>query len=166
MIPSRDFRGLLAAIAVAMIGMAEAHAQAAWRLLRAPDPRGGPDAVSIAKTADISRSDPDFAGLMLRCGVLGTELLVIVVEPRPPRTRPWVKISVAGAEARFESTIAPPFTALLLPGDAAALLTARRQSAAEVAVEVEGDRAPIHGIVPLAGLEPALHELAANCRSQ
>src|SRR5271168_4825245 len=33
-----------------------------WRLVRSPDPRGGPDAVSIMHTADVSRSDPDFAG--------------------------------------------------------------------------------------------------------
>ena len=37
----------------------------AWRLVRTSNPSGGRDAVSIMHTADIARSDVDFAGLML-----------------------------------------------------------------------------------------------------
>jgi hypothetical protein len=38
-----------------------------WRLLRTPDPRGGRDSIAVSRTADLLRSDPEFAGMMLRC---------------------------------------------------------------------------------------------------
>src|SRR5437870_12087111 len=44
-----------------------------WRLVRTHNPRGGEDAVSVMHTADPFRSDPDFAGLTLRCAETGTE---------------------------------------------------------------------------------------------
>jgi hypothetical protein len=77
----------------------------AWRLVRTPDPRRGPDAVSIMHTADISRSDPDFAGLMIRCAGDSVEALVIVIEPRLPRARPHVKLGRPGHEASYETTL-------------------------------------------------------------
>ena len=38
-----------------------------WRLVRTPNPQGGKEAISIMRGAELSGSDPDFAGLMLRC---------------------------------------------------------------------------------------------------
>jgi hypothetical protein len=137
-----------------------------WRLMRAPNPRGGPDAVSIVHTADISRSDADLAGLMLRCAEGDVEALIIVFQPRPPNARPWIKLGPAGGEAKFEAMIALPFTALLLPPEATALLTGRWRSSDEIAVEIESDPTPVHGIVSLAGLGPSLAELRASCPSQ
>jgi hypothetical protein len=66
-------------------------------------------------TAEMLRSDPDFAGLMLRCAEDGIDVLVIVIEPRPPRARPQVKFGPTGNEASYQATVVPPFTALLLP---------------------------------------------------
>jgi hypothetical protein len=132
----------------------------AWKLVRSPDPRGGPDAVAIMHTADVSRSDPDFAGVMLRCAQDGFEVLVIVIEPRPPRARPRVRLGAPGEEASYEATIAPPFTALLMPKEAASL---ERSTTPELSIELNGETTAVHGFVPLAGLRPALDGLKASC---
>src|SRR5882757_2159539 len=44
-----------------------APARDSWPLVRTPHPQGGPQAVAIMRTADTARSDPDLAGLMIRC---------------------------------------------------------------------------------------------------
>jgi hypothetical protein len=102
---------------------------------------------------------------MLRCTNGGIEALVIVIEPRPPRSRVGVVVSANGANARFESTIAPPFTALLLPREAAALLAGAWVSAPELAITVEGEPFPERGIVLLAGLRQAMDQLTIACAS-
>src|SRR5262249_29637112 len=68
-----------------------------WRLVRTPNPRGGPDAVSIMQTADATRSDIDLAGLTLRCSDTGFDVLVVFLKPFPPRRHPKVKLTTAGA---------------------------------------------------------------------
>src|SRR5262245_14711786 len=62
------FRRLLATTILLAIAAGPAMTQGigTWRLVRTPDPRGGSEAVSIMQTADVSRSDIDFAGVMLR----------------------------------------------------------------------------------------------------
>jgi hypothetical protein len=139
--------------------------QGAWKLLRSHDPSGGPDAISVIRTAEPSRSDPDIAGLMLRCAGSDIEALVIVIEPRPPRARPRIDVSANGARASFEATVAPPFTALLLPKEAAALLTGPWASAPELAITVDGEHSPEHGTVLLAGIRQALDRLTIACAS-
>ena len=68
-----------------------------WRLIRTPNPAGGPESISITKSANTAGSDPDIAGLMLRCGEgATTQVLVVLVEPLPPRAHPKVTV-VAGA---------------------------------------------------------------------
>ncbi|MBV9567371.1 MAG: hypothetical protein JO172_04475 [Hyphomicrobiales bacterium] len=142
------------------------RSEGAWRLMRAPNPYGGPDAVSIVHTVDISRSDADVAGLMLRCARGGIEALVIVLDPRPPSSRPWVKFRVSGTEEKFEAKIVPPFTALLLPVEAAAQLTGRWRTSDELAIEVEAEPLPVKGTLSLMGLGPALEGLRASCPPQ
>jgi hypothetical protein len=135
-----------------------------WRLVRATDPRGGPDAVSIMHTADVLRSDGDIAGLTLRCADNSIEVLVIVIEPRPPRARPRVTLSSGGNQASYEATVVGPFTALLLPQEATAMLSGLAQSGApELSVGVSDDATGIQGIVKLAGLRPALDGLRGIC---
>jgi hypothetical protein len=136
----------------------------AWRLLRTPDPRGGPDAVSIMHTADMQRSDPDFAGLMLRCAEDGIDVLVIVVAPHPPRARPQVKFGPPGHEVSYQATMVPPFTALLLPKDATSLVSGLGgTAAADLSIEINDEGPAVHGTVALAGLRPALEGLKASC---
>ncbi len=136
----------------------------AWRLVRTPDPRGGPDAVSIMHTADVARSDPDFAGLMLRCADEGIEVLVIVIAPRSPRARPHLKFGAPDNQASYQATVVPPFTALLLPKDATSLVSGLGGSAAgDLSIEINDESLAVHGTVALAGLRPALEGLKASC---
>jgi hypothetical protein len=79
-----------------------------WRLVRTPNQRGGADAVSVMHTADLFRSDLDFAGLTLRCGETGVEVLVILLQTLSPRAKPQVAVSDTGTGARFSATVAPP----------------------------------------------------------
>ena len=65
-----------------------------WRLVRTPNPRGGPDAVSIMQTAEPMRSDLDLAGLMLRCAERDIEVVVVLLKPFPPRAHPTGHASV------------------------------------------------------------------------
>jgi hypothetical protein len=136
-----------------------------WRLVRTPGPPGEKDAVSIMHTADTARSDVGLAGLMVRCAEHGTDMLVVMVAPLPPRARPQVTLRASGREARFEARVTPPGAALLLPPEAQALLTGPRQTAAEpeLSLEVVSDAATTRGVVPLAGLRLAMAGLAATC---
>jgi hypothetical protein len=134
-----------------------------WRLVRTPDPSGGRDAVSITRTADVSKSDLEFAGLMLRCGEKSVEVLIVLVRPFPPRVRPRVEISAGSATAQFTATVVPPEVLLLLPREATALAAGSWQGASELKVTVEDERGPIRGVVPLAGLGRALALLRSEC---
>jgi hypothetical protein len=148
------------------VPQAPARAEGGWRLMRALNPQGGPDAVSIVHTVDVSRSDVDLAGLMLRCAPGGIEALIIVLDPRPPTSRPSVKVRVAGMEEKYDARIVPPFTALLLPPEAAALFTGPGRTSDEVTIEIAAEPSAVKGTVPLAGLGPALGELRASCPPQ
>lgn len=136
-----------------------------WRLVRTLNPRGGKDAVSIMRTADLLRSDADFAGLMLRCGERDLEVLVVLIQAFPPRAHPQVTVSGGATSLRLTAVVAPPGTALLLPPDAEALATGPWRELKEISLAVEDDRTVIRGVVPLDGLRAALQSLRANCPS-
>jgi hypothetical protein len=137
-----------------------------WRWVRTPDQRGGPDAVAITHTADLSRSDADFAGLLMRCSQSGIEALVIVVAPQHPRAHPHVRFGAPNKQQLFEAEVVPPFTALLLPHEAPSMAAALEASGANaVAIDVDSEAGPIRGVVTLAGLRPALERLSASCRN-
>jgi hypothetical protein len=137
-----------------------------WRWVRTPDPRGGPDAISIMHTADLSRSDADLAGLMLRCAQDGIEALVIVVAPLPPRAHARIRFGSPDKQQFFDAEVVPPFTALRLPREAPSIVAALDASGANaLAIVVDSEDGPIRGTVALAGLRPALERLSANCRN-
>jgi hypothetical protein len=136
-----------------------------WRLVRTPKPASGTDAVAIMQTADISRSDLDFAGLTLRCGITDIEMLVVLIRPFPFRAHPRVTVTADGKGGQFTTTVVPPGSVLLLPGEATSLAAGPWQSSRELVVEAD-DENPIRGVVPLTGLGPAYRTLVANCRSQ
>jgi hypothetical protein len=136
-----------------------------WRLVRTPNPGGGPDAVSIMQTADITKSDLDLAGLMLRCGQTGMEVLIVLVEPLPPRAHPQVSVSTGGAALNLPATVVPPGALVLLPQDASALASGPWQKAAQLTVHVDDSSEQVSGVIPLAGLADALPKLLANCPS-
>jgi len=134
-----------------------------WRLVRTPDPIGGREAVSITRTADIPKSDLEFAGLMLRCGEKSVEVLIVLVRAFPPRAHPKVEVSAGSAAAEFTASVVPPEVLLLLPHEATALAAGSWQAATELTVTVEDERGAIRGVVPLTGLGRALALLRSNC---
>ena len=142
-----------------------------WRLVRSRDPSGGKDAVSIMQTADVDKSDLDLAGLMLRCGDAGTEVLVILLRPLPPRTHPKITVTAGGQTSEFAATVVPPGAELLLSPDAGALASGPWTNAAELVLQVDTGQGEsganiIRGVVPLVGLSTALPQLVANCPSR
>jgi hypothetical protein len=140
-----------------------------WRLVQTTDTEGGRKAVSIMQTADTSRSDPDLAGLMIRCGgkagddKTSFEVLVVLLNALPLRNRPNVWIKSANGESRFTASIAVPGPLVLLPPEATALANGTWQDLSEVFIEVEDAGRTVHGVVALADLRSALSNLSASC---
>jgi len=137
-----------------------------WRLVRTPNPAGGRDAVSIMQTADITKSDINLAGLMVRCGEAGLETLVVLVTPLPPRAHPKVTVKAGGASEEFTGTVVPPGAVILLPPEATALASGPWRSAAELSIKVADKLDEVSGVVPLSGLAAALPMLISNCPTQ
>ena len=137
-----------------------------WRLVGTPNPRGGPDAVSIMQTADATRSDVDLAGLTLRCSDTGFDVFVVFLKPFPPRTHPKVELTTGGATVHLEATVIPPGAAISLPAEAATMVKGSWQSSLELAIEVRDDGNTTRGVISLVGLGPALSLLASNCPSR
>jgi hypothetical protein len=148
------------------VPLAGSELSGGWRLVRTPNPRGGPDAVSIMHTADPSKSDLDLAGLMIRCNGNSTEIVVVLLRPFPLRARPHVLLGEPGHETRLEATIAAPGTAVLLPGDGKLLVSGPWQAKGDLSIRVERDQTTIAGVVALTGLQSAFKSLATNCSLQ
>jgi hypothetical protein len=142
-----------------------------WHLMRTRNPEGGKDAVSIMQTADITKSDIDLAGLMLRCSDGSMEVLIALIRPLPPRAHPKVTLTANGNIGDFTASVVPPGIWLLLPVEATALAAGPWQAARELSVKIDaGKDAPepnaVHGFIPLTGLGGALPLLQANCSSR
>jgi hypothetical protein len=143
----------------------------AWRLVRTPNPAGGPDAVSIMQTADTAKSDLDLAGLALRCRDGGVEVLVVLVSALSARAHPKVVITAPGTKMDFIATIAPPGASLLLPSAASDLASGPWTAVGELDVRIEteqtdGTPSLVRGVIPVTGLREALSSLRASCPSQ
>jgi hypothetical protein len=136
-----------------------------WRLVRTPDPRGGPDAVSVVQTPDPSRSDIDLAGLMLRCSDRGFNVLIVVVDPFPPHARPTAKLTTRAGSIELPTTVMPPGAAITLPREVTALVNGAWQVSPELAIEVRDSQnnRVVRGVVALQGLASAVALLTANC---
>ena len=134
--------------------------------MRTPNPQGGADAISIMHTADTLRSDLDLAGLMIRCHEGGTETVIVLIRAFPLRARPQVVFGKPGKETRFEATVAPPGSAILLPGDAAILVKGAWLAQSDLSIQVDNGPTTIHGVVALAGLQAAFKVLLASCATQ
>lgn len=117
----------------------------------------------MMRTADLLHSDPGFAGLALHCGQNGPDILLIVLEPFPPRSHPQVTFGDPPNDVHFEASVLPSGAALLLPDDAMALAKARWQSQPNLPITVKSGAVKIHAVVPLDGFGPALQTLSASC---
>jgi hypothetical protein len=137
-----------------------------WRFVRTPNPRGGPDAVSIMQTVDPSRSDIDLAGLTLRCSEREFDVLIVLLNPFSPHAHPKVSLTTRATKVDFEGTVISPGTIVLLPAEAAALVTRSWRSASELAVKVDDGGNAVQGVISLVGLGSALSLLTSNCPSR
>lgn len=142
---------------------------APWRLVETLDPQGDRKAVSIMRTADAFRSDPDFAGLMVRCGGnpgdggADLEVLIVLLYPLPLRSHPNVRIRAGNGESRFKASIAVPGALVRLPAEATMWVNGPWQGLNELAMDVEDTGFNVHGVVALDGLPLALRNLSARC---
>jgi hypothetical protein len=135
-----------------------------WQFVRIPGRAGGPDAVSIARIADTSQSDPDLAGLMIRCEEKnGLEVLLALVRPFPSRAKRDVAIAWGTTQSVFQAQASPIGTTLILPIEAAAFAKGAWQGLKELAVTIKDPDAEIRGVIPLDGLAPAMAKLSASC---
>lgn len=138
-----------------------------WRLVRTPGPKKNGDIVSIMRTADALRSDPEFAGLVIRCRPKSAlQIAFVLITPFPPRTHPKITVAVNHASVHFQGEVIPPGSMLALPNEAEVLAKGPWRSAKELNVDIEGDGAKIHGIVSLENLSGAIAYLQANCPAQ
>lgn len=137
-----------------------------WRLVRTPNPQGGPEAVSIMHVSDTAKSDFALAGLTLRCGGTGIEPLLIVLEPLATGSRPQVVLTAGSTQSQVEASAVQGGLALLLPPMASNLAAGPWQKSNELSVEIAIKPIPIRGIVPISGLSKALQTLTQICTSR
>lgn len=139
------------------------HVRSGWRLVRTPGAKPGGEVITMMRTAELLRSDPAFGGLALHCGESGPEILIIVLEPFPPRSKPQIEIGGQASGGVFEASVLPGGAALLLPGAATALVNGPWQALSELSVKVENAGSAIQGVVALSGLKEALDTITTVC---
>jgi hypothetical protein len=147
--------------------LARSSASDSWPLVRTPHPRGGggPDAVSVMRTADTTRSDPELAGLMIRCAEKpGLEIVLALVRPIPPRSRRDVVVVAAGAaQVLLHAEVTSAGTALLLPVETSTFTAGPWSNTKEIAVTIRDPDGEIRGVIPIDGIGRAMAKLSANC---
>src|ERR1700694_1530101 len=137
-----------------------------WRLVRTREPQGDRELVSITRTADIFQSDPELAGLMIRCSQKADiEVLAVLLQPLSLRSHPTVTVSDGNKTIAFPAKVAAPGALVLLPEEASDLANGTWQQAKLLDVTVEDPELHAHGMIPLDGLSLGLTNLRANCPS-
>ncbi|WP_245477232.1 hypothetical protein [Bradyrhizobium guangzhouense] len=136
-----------------------------WKFSRTQGPKEGESFAAITKTADTSQSDPDFAGLIVRCAPKGkVDVLVALIRPFPPRSHPQVTIAASnGGTLTVEASMAAAGAAVLLPDEVSAFAAGKWQTTPSLAVAVKESDSEIKGVVSLTGLREAYNSLVANC---
>ena len=131
----------------------------------------------MSRTSDMTRSDLDLAGLMLRCRDDGAKAPHAHQvhgpdwrrdrdrrhHPVPPAGAAACDGRAAGKEWRFDARIVPPGVELLLPAEATDLAIGSWQSAPELAIKVSWQDRSFSGVIPIDGIAGALATMAANC---
>jgi hypothetical protein len=144
--------------------MVRAPAPSGWKFTRAQGAKDGESFAAIMKTADTAQSDPDFAGLIVRCTPQGkVDVLVALIRPFPPRSHPQVTVAASGFSRTFEASMAAAGAAVLLPEEVSAFAAGKWQTTPSVAISVQGSGSEIKGVVTLNGLREAYNSLLANC---
>lgn len=140
---------------------------AAWRLIRTPRPNGGADAVAIMRTADTTQSDPDLAGLMIRCQEKpGLEVLLALVRPLPPRGKRDVVVNLGATTSVLRAQASPIGTALVMPIEATDFTTGPFRELHQFSIKINDPESDIKGVIPLDGIGHAIARLSASCPSR
>lgn len=149
----------------AIVAVANPAPASIWRFSRTQGARDGESFAAIMKTADTAQSDPDFAGLIVRCAPRGkVDVLVALIRPFPPRSHPKVTIAASGGGTlTFEGSMAAAGAAVLLPDEVSAFAAGKWQTTPSLSVVVREGDSEIKGTVALNGLREAYHSLLANC---
>ncbi|MDF0578873.1 hypothetical protein [Bradyrhizobium yuanmingense] len=149
----------------AVVEVAAPASTSVWKFTRTQGTKDGESFAAIMKTADTTQSDPDFAGLIVRCAPKGkVDVLVALIRPFPPRARPKVTIAASGGGTlTFEAGMAAAGAAVLLPDEVSAFAAGKWQTTASLSVVVREGDSEIKGMVALNGLQEAYHALLANC---
>jgi len=136
-----------------------------WKFSRTQGPKDGESFAAITKTADTTQSDPDFAGLIVRCAPKGKiDVLVALIRPFPPRSHPQVTIAASnGGTLTVEASMAAAGAAVLLPDEVSAFASGKWQTTPSLSVAVKESGSDIRGVVALTGLREAYNSLVANC---
>jgi hypothetical protein len=135
-----------------------------WQLTRTPNPAGGPDTISITKMTNTTPSEQNITGLMLRCAEgATTDVLVVLMEPLPPRTHPKVTVAAGATTTEFIGSVVTPGALVLLPEKASALIEHDWQSVPELAVSIVEAHHSLHGVIPLTDIAAAMRTLQSNC---
>ncbi|WP_247282673.1 MULTISPECIES: hypothetical protein [unclassified Bradyrhizobium] len=142
-----------------------AGASSVWKFARTQGPKEGESFASISKTAETMQSDPEFAGLIVRCAPKGKiDVLVALIRPFPPKSHPKVTLaSATGGAVTVEASMAAGGAAVLLPDEVSAFAAGKWQTTASLSVVVKESDTEIKGVVALNGLREAYNSLAASC---
>jgi hypothetical protein len=135
-----------------------------WPLIKTPRPEGRGEAVAIMRTADTAQSDPDFAGLIIRCGERQQlEVVLALIKPLPPLSKHEIVMSAGAEPSTLQAETTQQGTALALPIDAMAFTTGAWREAKDLSIKIIDPEGDIKGIIALDGVGPAIAKLTANC---
>jgi hypothetical protein len=134
-----------------------------WKFNRTQGDKAGESFAAIMKTADIAQSDLDFAGLIVRCAKGKIDVLVALIRPFPPRSRPQVTIASGSVSQTFEASLTAAGAALVLPDEVAGFAAGKWQSTPALTITVKENDSQIKGVVELNGLREAYNSLLAGC---
>jgi hypothetical protein len=104
--------------------------------------------------------------LMFRCGDIAPEMLIVLVRPLPVLSRPKVVVDAGSGSVKFTARVLSPGVLVLLPPEAAVLLTGPGPPRTAVKITVSDDsddKVSITGVVRLDGLALAIGDLEAHC---
>ncbi|WP_245448474.1 hypothetical protein [Bradyrhizobium nitroreducens] len=150
---------------IPLVEVAAPAPSSVWKFSRTQGVKEGESFAAITKTADTTQSDPDFAGLIVRCAPKGKiDVLVALIRPFPPRSHPKVTIATSGGGTlTVEASMAAAGAAVLLPDEISAFADGKWQTTASLSLIVKESDSEIKGVVALNGLREAYNSLLANC---
>lgn len=131
--------------------------------MKSRNPNGGGEIVSIMHAVDTTKSDLGLAGLSLRCGPIGPEAILILLDQVPSANPPAVTLQAGPTKTRVDASVLQDGRALLLPLAATTISNAARKGTTEVSVSIDTQPLAIAGVVPITGLINALSSLSVYC---